>query len=146
MRVLVINSGSSSIKYKLFDMPKEYLVSKGLIEHIGEKGSKIRNHYTGLEDILRRINHVAVVGHRVVHGAERFRKPVLINESVIQKIKQCCSLAPLHNPANLAGILACKSYYPALNRWRCLILRFTRHCPITLVSTGCLINITKDSE
>lgn len=116
MRVLVINSGSSSIKYKLFDMPKEYLVSKGLIEHIGEKGSKIRNHYTGLEDILRRINHVAVVGHRVVHGAERFRKPVLINESVIQKIKQCCSLAPLHNPANLAGILACKKLLPGIKQ------------------------------
>ncbi|MCX5701836.1 MAG: acetate kinase [Candidatus Omnitrophica bacterium] len=116
MKVLVINSGSSSIKYKLFDMPKEHLVSKGLIEQIGEKGSRIRSHYTGLEAILRRINHVTVVGHRVVHGAERFQRPVLINESVIQKIKQCCPLAPLHNPANLAGILACKKLLPGIKQ------------------------------
>jgi acetate kinase len=97
-------------------MPKEHLVSKGLIEHITEKGSRIRSHYTGLEAILRRINHVTVVGHRVVHGAERFQRPVLINESVIQKIKQCCPLAPLHNPANLAGILACKKLLPGIKQ------------------------------
>jgi acetate kinase len=108
MKILVINCGSSSIKYKLFQMPQERLVSKGLIEHIGEKGSKIGDHYTGLKIILGKINSVNAIGHRVVHGAEKFRRPVLINNQVIRKIRQCCSIAPLHNPANLAGILACK--------------------------------------
>jgi acetate kinase len=116
MRVLVINSGSSSIKYKLFDMPKEHLVSKGVIEHVGEKGSNIRDHYTGLEKILSSLSGCSVVGHRVVHGAEKFRRPVLINKSVIQKIKQCCQLAPLHNPANLTGILACKKLLPGIKQ------------------------------
>ena len=140
MEVLVINSGSSSIKYKLFEMspfakasgdyppkpnakaiwrrrmPQERTVSKGIIEHIGEKGSKIRDHYAGLKIILGKIEHVGIVGHRVVHGAEKFRRPVLINESVIKNIRQCCSIAPLHNPANLAGILACKKLLPGIKQ------------------------------
>lgn len=108
MKILVINSGSSSIKYKLFDMPSQIQVSKGIIEHIGEKGSQIKDHYRALRLILAKINSVFAVGHRVVHGAEKFKRPVLINKSVIRKIRQCNSIAPLHNPANLAGILACK--------------------------------------
>jgi len=116
MKILVINSGSSSIKYKLFDMPEEKLILKGLIEHIGEKGSHIRNHYTGLKAILRKINSVCAVGHRVVHGQELFKKPVLIDNSVIQKIRQCCQIAPLHNPANLAGIMACKKLLPKVRQ------------------------------
>ena len=116
MKVLVINSGSSSIKYKLFRMPQEKLISRGIIEHIGEKGSQIKDHYTGLKTILGKINHVEVIGHRVVHGAEGFKRPVLINKSVIRKIKQCCALAPLHNPANLTGILACKTLLPGIKQ------------------------------
>ncbi|MBI5145348.1 MAG: acetate kinase [Candidatus Omnitrophica bacterium] len=112
MRILVINCGSSSIKYKLFAMPEPHLISKGLIEHIGEKGSSIQNHYAGLKIILNRIKDVAVVGHRVVHGAETFKKPVFIDNAVIRKIRQCGAIAPLHNPANLAGILACKKLLP----------------------------------
>jgi acetate kinase len=108
MKVLVINSGSSSLKYKLFDMPNEKILAKGLIEHIGEKGSRTHNHYTGLKTILGKIHSIDVVGHRVVHGGEEFKKPILINNSVIRKIRQYCALAPLHNPANLQGILACK--------------------------------------
>jgi acetate kinase len=108
MKILVINSGSSSIKYKLFDMPKEALLSKGVIEHIGEPHSAVADHYTGLKKILESVDGVSAVGHRVVHGAESFRKPALINSSVLNKIKQCCAIAPLHNPANLAGIMACK--------------------------------------
>jgi len=108
MRTLVINSGSSSIKYKLFDMPGEHVIHHGVIEHIAEKGSRVHNHYAGLKIILNKINHVDLIGHRVVHGAEEFKKPVFINDAVVKKIKQCCSIAPLHNPANLAGILACK--------------------------------------
>ncbi|MDD2689201.1 MAG: acetate kinase [Candidatus Omnitrophica bacterium] len=112
MRILVINSGSSSIKYKLFFMPREVLLKKGLIEHIGERGSSVKDHYSGLKIILGKIDSVSAVGHRVVHGAEKFRKPVLIDSIVIRKIRQCSEIAPLHNPANLAGILACKKLLP----------------------------------
>ncbi|MGD0336533.1 MAG: acetate kinase [Candidatus Omnitrophota bacterium] len=112
MKILIINSGSSSIKYKLFYMPGEKIISKGIIEHIGEKGSLIHDHYTGLKIILNKIDGVSAVGHRVVHGAEEFRRPALINEAVIKKIRQCCAIAPLHNPANLAGIIACKKLLP----------------------------------
>ena len=114
MRILVINCGSSSIKYKLFVMPQEKLLKKGLIEHIGEKGSKIQNHYTGLKMILADIHSVQAVGHRVVHGGEKFERPVAIDKAVIQKIKDCSEIAPLHNPANLEGILACKKLLPAV--------------------------------
>ncbi|MFA4843204.1 MAG: acetate kinase [Candidatus Omnitrophota bacterium] len=116
MKILVINCGSSSIKYKLFSMPKEKLISKGLIEHIGETGSRIQGHFTGLKVILGKVNSVDAVGHRVVHGAESFKKPVIIDKTVIKKIKECCLIAPLHNPANLAGILACKSLLPGIKQ------------------------------
>ncbi|MDD4894261.1 MAG: acetate kinase [Candidatus Omnitrophica bacterium] len=116
MKILIINSGSSSIKYKLFDMPKEENSIHGVIEHIGEKGSKIQDHYAGLKLVLGKINNVDAVGHRVVHGAEKFKKPTLINASVIRKIKQCSCLAPLHNPANLAGIIACKKLLPGIRQ------------------------------
>ncbi len=97
-------------------MPGEQDIAKGIIEHIGEKGSKIRDHYTGLRIVLGKLKHVDAVGHRVVHGAEKFKKSILINASVIRKIRQCCSLAPLHNPANLAGILACKKLLPGIRQ------------------------------
>jgi len=116
MKILVINSGSSSIKYKLFDMPQEKNSVHGEIEHIGEKGSKIQDHYAGLKLVLGKINHVDAVGHRVVHGAEKFKKPIIINASVVRKIRQCLRLAPLHNPANLAGILACKKLLPGIRQ------------------------------
>lgn len=97
-------------------MPGERKIQKGIIEHIAEKGSAIQDHYSGLKIILRNIDGVAVVGHRVVHGAERFREPVLINNSVIKKIRECSAIAPLHNPANLAGILACKKLLPGIKQ------------------------------
>ncbi|MDD5108645.1 MAG: acetate kinase [Candidatus Omnitrophica bacterium] len=112
MKILVINSGSSSIKYKLFDMPSQRLISKGSIGHIGEAGSKFSNHYSGLKIILEEIKLVDAVGHRVVHGAEKFKRPTLVDKNVIREIKKCCAIAPLHNPANLAGILACQKLLP----------------------------------
>jgi len=112
MKILVINSGSSSIKYKLFQMPSGPQLEKGEIGHIGEKGSRIKNHYLGLRIILEKFDSVSAVGHRVVHGAEKFRRPVLIDASVIKKIRRSSSIAPLHNPANLAGILACQKLLP----------------------------------
>jgi len=116
MKILVINCGSSSIKYKLFDMPKQLKLQKGMIEHIGEKGSRIQNHYTGLKTILKNVECISAVGHRVVHGAEKFKKPVLINNLVINDIRKCSLIAPLHNPANLAGILACKKLLPGVKQ------------------------------
>jgi len=116
MKILVINSGSSSIKYKLFRMPREKLISKGLIEHITEKGPCVHDHYSGLKIILGQVEEVEAIGHRVVHGAEEFKKPVLIDNKVISKIKECSSIAPLHNPANLSGILACKKLLPGVKQ------------------------------
>jgi len=114
MRVLIINSGSSSIKYKLFRMPTGRLISKGLIEKIGEKGSKISNHHIGLGIILEKIKSIDAVGHRVVHGGQDFKKPTKINGYVIKKIEECAKLAPLHNPANLEGIKACVKLLPGV--------------------------------
>ncbi|MDP3142363.1 MAG: acetate kinase [Candidatus Omnitrophota bacterium] len=107
MKILVINSGSSSIKYQLFAMPQEKRLAKGMIERIGEKGSVTKNHHQGVEDILKDVDGVDAIGHRVVHGAEEFKQPHLINKDVIRRIKACCEIAPLHNPANLSGIKAC---------------------------------------
>jgi len=112
MKILVINSGSSSIKYKFFDMPSQKMISKGAISHIGEEGSKYKDHYSGLKVILQELKFVDAVGHRVVHGAEKFKKPSLVDQNVIKGIKKCCAIAPLHNPANLAGILACQRLLP----------------------------------
>lgn len=97
-------------------MPKESLITKGAIERIGEKGSAIQSHYAGLKIILEKIRAVDAVGHRVVHGAERFKKPVVINKAVIREIRKCCAIAPLHNPANLAGMLACKQLLPGVTQ------------------------------
>jgi len=108
MKILTINSGSSSIKYQLFEMPRQRIVKKGMIDKIGERGSKVKNHQEGIRNILSSISDVKAVGHRVVHGADKFRKPILINKRVISKIKECAKLAPLHNPSNLTGILSCK--------------------------------------
>ncbi|MFA7283301.1 MAG: acetate kinase [Candidatus Omnitrophota bacterium] len=116
MKILVINSGSSSIKYKLFDMPSEKLVKKGVIENIGEEGSRYPNHYSGLKVILNESEQVEAVGHRVVHGGEDFNQPALVNARVIQGIKKCSAIAPLHNPANLAGITACQKLLPGVRQ------------------------------
>jgi acetate kinase len=121
MNILVINSGSSSIKYKLFDFPKEFLIDKGEIEKIGEKGSKAKNHTQGIDEVIKRIlskseltslENIAAVGHRVVHGGEKFKQPHLIDKLVVKQIEECITLAPLHNPANLAGIKHCLKVFP----------------------------------
>jgi acetate kinase len=113
--ILTINCGSSSIKYKLFQFPQEKLLAKGEIEKIGEKGAAVSNHVQGIESILKRLidgkvleklEQIDAIGHRVVHGAEEFDKPVIINNKIIQKIKKYAKLAPLHNPINLQGIYA----------------------------------------
>ena len=121
MKVLVINCGSSSIKYKLYNSKKNTVLAKGLIEKIGEKGSNVKNHRQGIKTIISEIlkkrviaglEEIAVVGHRVVHGGETFKEPQVVNAAVLKKIKECSQLAPLHNPANLAGIVSCQNLLP----------------------------------
>lgn len=135
MKVLVLNCGSSSIKYKFFDMESKDVLAQGGIEKIGLKGSflkatlpngdklvlegEILEHQAGIEYILgvltsekygciKSLDEIDAVGHRVVHGGEEFNKSVLINDEVINKMEECIELAPLHNPPNLAGIYAVK--------------------------------------
>lgn len=135
MKILVLNCGSSSIKYKLFDMESKETLAQGGIEKIGLKGSflkfplpngdkvilegEILEHKSGIEYILgvltsekygciKSLYEINAVGHRVVHGGEVFNKSVLITDDVIKKVVECIEIAPLHNPPNLAGIYAVK--------------------------------------
>jgi acetate kinase len=139
MKILVINTGSSSIKYELFDMTNEYVMVSGNVERIGEAQSFLthqyfpepnniiekketaffKDHAAAFERIsellrdgqagpIKNAQDITAVGHRVVHGGERFKVPVLIDESVMTAIREHIPLAPLHNPANLKGIeVAC---------------------------------------
>jgi len=134
MKVLVINTGSSSIKYRLFDMAGIHVLAEGLVERIGQEGSSIHHkvfkngstdsftqtepvpeHRTGLNRIaalltdskygsVKTSDEIEAVGHRVVHGGEDFHVPALITDDIIGAIKKNIPLAPLHNPANLTGI------------------------------------------
>ncbi len=139
MKVLVVNSGSSSIKYRLFDMDNETVLAKGLIERIGIEGSKISHYPTGKETlkkeieipdhrkgieiliesllndkygVLTSISEISAVGHRVVHGGEKYSGSVLINEDVINTLNEYTELAPLHNPPNILGIKVCQELLP----------------------------------
>ena len=113
MRILVLNSGSSSIKYELFDMVDRSLLIGGAAERIGEPGSDLVDHAAALDHIMDSLadagaldggSGLLAIGHRVVHGGETFREPCVIDEQVIETIRELSSLAPLHNPANLLGI------------------------------------------
>ena len=141
MIVLIINSGSSSIKYQLFEIEKKSLLAKGSVEKIGMQGSFLQNtrddgdevqlvgeivdHQAGIEYILgvliskkhgsiSALEDVNAIGHRVVHGGETFKGSVLINDEVIKKIEEVAELAPLHNPPNLKGIYAVNYLLPNL--------------------------------
>ena len=139
MNVLVINCGSSSLKYQLINSDTEAVIAKGLCERIGAPGSVLKHQPTGGEkvaienpmpthttaiqmviDALTDANHGVVksldeidaVGHRIVHGGEKFASSVVIDDEVMKAIEECNDLAPLHNPANLIGINACKEIMP----------------------------------
>ena len=142
MKILVINSGSSSIKYQLFEMENKAALTVGLVERIGQANSRIKhkiignskteeivkevplqNHQQGLEqvaDLLLDDNigvisspaEIAAVGHRAVHGGERFSKTTIIDDEVIAKMRELIPLAPLHNPANLEGIEVAREIFP----------------------------------
>ena len=105
MIIAVINSGSSSLKFKLFDMKKKTVLKSILIENIGEQGSSIKNHHDAIESLNINFEDIDAIGHRVVHGGEKLSSSVLIDDNVVKTIKSLIPLAPLHNPANLEGIL-----------------------------------------
>lgn len=139
MKILVLNAGSSSLKYRLLDMPGGALLCKGLLERIGIEGTRLRhtvgddehifdapdvvNHLDGAGLVLAKIldkdvgaiddiSAIAAVGHRTVHGGEHFASAVLIDDEVVATIRECILLAPLHNPPNLAGIEAALNLLP----------------------------------
>ena len=139
MKVLVINCGSSSLKYQILDMTNEELLCKGLVERIGMDGSVITHEKTGLDKVKTEVpmkdhkdaiaqvlaavqnaeygvvasmDEIGAVGHRVVHAGEKFAESVLITEAVIKALEECIELAPLHNPPNLLGIAACQQLMP----------------------------------
>ena len=135
MKVLVINAGSSSIKYQLIDMTNEHVMAKGMCDRIGIEGGNFKHKVEGREDykidirmanheeaiklvtdtlvspehgVIKSMSEINAVGHRVLHGGEKFSSSVIINEDVIRAIEECCELGPLHNPHNLTGIHACE--------------------------------------
>ena len=139
MNVLVINCGSSSLKFQLIDAESENLIAKGLCERIGIEGSKLvytpiggskvvieehmPDHTKAVQMVLdaltnaeygvvKSLDEINAVGHRLVHGGEKFACSTIITDDVIEAIKECSDLAPLHNPANLIGIDACKKLMP----------------------------------
>ena len=141
MKVLVVNSGSSSIKYQLFDMNDESVLVKGLVERIGISDSVINhypsdrepvitdqdipNHRVGIKlmmdallhpdyGIIKDISEIVAVGHRVVHAGEKFSGSVLLTDEVMDALKECIELAPLHNPPNILGIEVCKELIPGV--------------------------------
>jgi acetate kinase len=111
-RVLVLNCGSSSVKYRLFD--GEATVAKGLVERIGEAGAPVADHQAALRQVLDGLDltDLGAVGHRVVHGGARFSDPAAITDEVIAAIRDLVPLAPLHNPANLVGIEVARRLLP----------------------------------
>lgn len=142
MKVLVLNCGSSSLKYQLIDMENEAVLCVGLVERIGIEGSilkqekdgvegkyiveqPMKNHEEAIKLVLdavvdptyggvKDIKEVEAVGHRVVHAGEKFAKSVVITDEVENALKECIDLAPLHNPANIMGIDACKAILPGV--------------------------------
>lgn len=140
MKILVINCGSSSLKYQLIDMSDEHVMAKGNYERIGEQEAFLTHkvngnatvikkaamdHTEALETVLAQftnpeykvidsLEEIDAVGHRIVHGGEIFDKSVMIDKDVIEKIDECSALAPLHNPAAILGIRACQKEMPGV--------------------------------
>jgi acetate kinase len=131
MKILVLNAGSSSLKWQVLDMPAGNLLAKGLAERIGEKdkgilsfpGKNIQTDLPGHQAALEQLKNyldmhsdlrIEAVGHRVVHGGNTFVQPVLIDKKVKDKIRSLYTLAPLHNPPNMEGIEAAEQFFPGL--------------------------------
>ena len=113
--ILVVNSGSSSVKYQVIDLPGESVIEKGQRDRVGISGGDFANHTEALADIFDSLPEglsISAVGHRVVHGGSHFREPVIIDDAVISEIEELSSIAPLHNPPNVEGIRAAISVMP----------------------------------
>ncbi len=155
MKVLVINAGSSSIKYQLFDMPEGKVLAKGNVERIGDESSKltqqcgsettvreeaIPNHKVAMQQILNilvdkqvgaigDLAEIATVGHRVVHGGEEFTGSMIVDDRVLASIEKFVDLAPLHNPHNLLGIRAAQEHLPNAVQVACFDTAFHTSIP-----------------
>ncbi|OPX44241.1 acetate kinase [Ruminiclostridium hungatei] len=141
MKVLVINAGSSSLKYQLIDMTNEAVLAKGLCDRIGIENSFIKqskgdeeavviskvlkNHKDAIEavisaltddkiGVIKSMSEISAVGHRIVHGGEKFNSSAIINENVMEAVRECIDIAPLHNPPNIIGIEACQQIMPGI--------------------------------
>lgn len=138
LKILVLNSGSSSLKYKFFDMNTEKALISGHVDGIGldrcfvklefddkveEKNVVVKDHVDAVmlalkslkeKNIIKDYSEINAVGHRVVHGGEYYSQPAIIDDRVIRRIKELFDIAPLHNPPNLAGILACRKMLPRI--------------------------------
>ena len=141
MNILVVNAGSSSLKYQLIDTDGEQVIAKGLVERIGIESSMLTYKPTGRDSheykkpmdnhadairlvldklidpevgVIKSMSEIAAVGHRALHGGEKYSEPVLINEQVLSTIEECIPLGPLHNPANLMGIRGCMEVMPGV--------------------------------
>lgn len=138
MKILVINCGSSSLKYQLIDMEGETVMAKGLCERIGIPGSRLKHEVPGKEDyvvetdlpdhsvavklvfdaltgeygVVKSVDEIGAIGHRVLHGSNRFTESIIVNDEVKKVIRECFDLGPLHNPTNLMGIEACEKVVP----------------------------------
>ncbi len=112
MKIAVINAGSSSLKVKIFDMQRVCEPVSFLVEHIGEEGANFSNHSDALKSLALDFKALDMIGHRVVHGGERYKKATLINDEVVQNIEKLALLAPLHNPANVVGIEVARAMAP----------------------------------
>ena len=141
MKILVINAGSSSIKYQLFDMSDDSVLAKGQCDRIGIAGGNFKHKVPGRDDykidiqmanhaeavklvldtlvskehgVIGSLSEISAVGHRVLHGGEKFSGSVIVDDKVIEAITDCIELGPLHNPHNLTGIRACESLMPGV--------------------------------
>ena len=138
MKILVINCGSSSLKYQLMDMDGEKVLAKGLCERIGIPGSRMKHEVPGKDEyiveqdmpdhsvavklvfdaltgehgVVKSVDEISAIGHRVLHGGNKFTESIVVNEEVKKVIRECFDLGPLHNPANLMGIEACEKVVP----------------------------------
>ena len=129
MKIAVINSGSSSLKFKLFDMDTKELIYSKLIENIGEKDSKFKTHHEVLESLDIDFSSLDAIGHRVVHGGDEFHMPTIVDDEVLKKIKALIPLAPLHNPANIEGIEVACGYAPNIPQIAVFDTAFHFHMP-----------------
>ncbi len=135
MRVLVINSGSSSLKYQVRDTDTHEVQAAGVVEHIGESVGGPADHGAAMDQVAAELEGVLAgraldaVGHRVVHGGERFGEPVLVNNEITRAIERLNPLAPLHNPANVLGIRAITAKWPELAQVAVFDTAFHRTLP-----------------